>query len=309
MSKPLGLRVDVDFGVGLRKGVPYLLDAFRARQLRATFYVAMGPDGFRKHTQRLGSASYRSRVRRMRPWAIVRTFGPAYLLRRAIGICDDVGRRYPAVIRAALELGHEVGVHGYDHYWWAENVFAVDRAALRNDMAHAFAAFRECTGRVAAAWAAPNWRCSPDSLELLDEYHLTYGADTRGRTPFIPAFAGHRASTPQLPISLPCLHEIADYLDTVDARIIAAEFARHLVPDYNVWCIHDYYEGLLRRDLFERVLDHLLDNGWSVMAIDSLAGQLNREALPICEVIQGRVPGGRGLVSCQGPAFARAAAR
>lgn len=300
MSEVVGLRVDVDFGVGLRKGVPYLLSAFRKRNLRVTFYITMGPDGFRKHTQRLGSPSYRNRVRRMSPWSIVRKFGPTYLIRQAAGIPDKVGARYPDVIRMALDQGHEVGVHGYDHYWWAENVFGADRTALKRDMDLAFGAFRESTGRDAMAWASPNWRCSAESLTVLDECKFPYGADTRGRTPFVPATAGRQSTTPQLPISLPCLHEIADYLATTDSQAITREFASRVTPGYNVWCIHDYYEGLLRRDVFEPALDGLIGNGWPIVAMDALARQIDRATLPVCEVVRGRMAGGRGEVSCQG---------
>jgi len=300
MPERLGLRVDVDFGVGLHSGVPYLLEVLRRRDLRVTFYVTMGPDGFRKHAQRLGSPSYRKRVRRMSPWTIVRKFGPAYLARHALGMPGDVGRRYPDIIRMALDDGHEVGVHGYDHYWWAENVFEADAAALQADMDKAFEAFRHCTGREASAWASPNWRCSAASLSLVDNHGFRYGADTRGHGPFVPMTGGRPAATPQLPISLPCLHEIGDYLDTTDAALIGREFARRLTPGYNVWCIHDYYEGLLRRDLFEPVLDRLLDDGWDVVGMDDLARQIDPALLPTCAIVRESVPGGRGPVSCQG---------
>lgn len=300
MPESVGLRVDVDFGIGLHSGVPYLLDVLRKRDLRVTFYVTMGPDGFRKHARRLGSARYRKRVRRMSPWTIVRKFGPVYLGRQALGIPDAVGRRYPDVIRMVIDHGHEVGVHGYDHYWWAENVFEADAAALEQDMDSALEAFRECTGREASAWASPNWRCSAASLRLVDDRGFPYGADTRGRAPFIPVAGGRRAATPQLPISLPCLHEVADYLDTADAALIGREFARRLAPGYNVWCIHDYYEGLLRRDLLEPVLDRVLEQGRAVVAMDFLARQIEPDVLPTCEIVQQPVQGGRGPVSCQG---------
>ena len=34
MLKQIGLRIDVDFGIGLARGVPYLLDAFKRLDMR-----------------------------------------------------------------------------------------------------------------------------------------------------------------------------------------------------------------------------------------------------------------------------------
>ena len=45
MTAPiLALRVDVDTRRGLREGVPRLLELFRRREVRASFFVALGPD-------------------------------------------------------------------------------------------------------------------------------------------------------------------------------------------------------------------------------------------------------------------------
>jgi undecaprenyl phosphate-alpha-L-ara4FN deformylase len=299
MSQPIGLRCDVDFGIGLARGVPWLLDRLKRHNLRATFYVTMGPDGFRRHSNRLGSASYRKRIRRMNPLGMIKLFGPVYLARQAVGITGTVGVSRPDVLRRIAAEGHELGVHGFDHYWWAENVFDADRDALKADMTRALEALQQATGKPASAWASPNWRCSAASLSLLDEFGFAYGADTRGRSPFVPVVPGYHGAKPQLPISLPCLHEISDYLDTTDASTIATEFVRHIAPGYNVWCIHDYYEGLLRREMFERVLDAVLSQGRTLVPIATLAAGLGAAPVAPARVMKARMPGGRGIVSCQ----------
>ena len=38
MAKQLGLRIDLDFGIGLARGVPYLLRVLKRFGVRATFY-------------------------------------------------------------------------------------------------------------------------------------------------------------------------------------------------------------------------------------------------------------------------------
>ena len=299
MLKQIGLRIDVDFGIGLARGVPYLLDAFKRLDMRATFYVTMGPDGFRQHTRRLGSASYRKRIRRMNPLGMVKAFGPWYLARQALGWSGTVGMSRPDVLRRVIDEGHELGVHGFDHYWWAENVFTADRRQLKHDMECGLEALKRATGYDASAWASPNWRCTAESLSLVDEYGFRYGADTRGSSPFVPQLTGYGGATPQLPISLPCLHEISDYLGTTDPTAIRDEFIRHLKPGYNVWCIHDYYEGVLRRHVFDAALNEVISEGWTLAPIVEIAQQLSSQPVPTSRVIRARMPGGRGEVSCQ----------
>jgi undecaprenyl phosphate-alpha-L-ara4FN deformylase len=297
--KQIGLRCDVDFGIGLARGVPYLLDVLKRHGMHGTFYVTMGPDGFRQHSNRLGSAAYRKRIRRMNPLGMIKAFGPWYLARQALGIKGTVGLSQPKVLRRVAAEGHELGVHGFDHYWWAENAFTAPGDLLKADMERAMTALKGATGHDAAAWASPNWRCSRALLELIDEYRFPYGADTRGGSPYFPEVDGYRARTPQLPISLPCLHEISDYLDTTDPETIRDEFLRHVRPGYNVWCIHDYYEGVLRRPMFESVVDALVSGGWTLVPIAALAGRLDRASVPVSRVTTARMPGGRGAVSCQ----------
>lgn len=298
IKKTIGLRCDVDFEIGLTRGVPFLLDCLAQYGIKATFYVTMGPDGFRKHTHRLRSKSYRQRVRRMDPLGILRKFGPIYLARQFLGLAGDVGRSHPEVLRRIQDAGHELGVHGYDHFWWAENVLTAAQDKLRAEFQLALASFCSAAGRAPSAWASPNWRCSAASLALTDEQGFLYGADTRGAEPFFPVMESYVGSTPQLPISLPCLHEISDYLNTTDPKKVCAEFLTKVRPGYNVWCIHDYYEGILRRDVFELVLQKLVGSGWNLVPMISLAGNLDRKALPLVRILQASTRGGRGAVSC-----------
>ena len=44
MPLRLGLKVDVDTLSGLTEGIPALLKVFAAREIRASFFVALGPD-------------------------------------------------------------------------------------------------------------------------------------------------------------------------------------------------------------------------------------------------------------------------
>jgi undecaprenyl phosphate-alpha-L-ara4FN deformylase len=295
----LGLRCDVDFGIGIQRGVPRLLESLKSRDLYATFYVTMGPDGFSRNTSRLNSRSYIGRIRRMQPLRMVQRFGLKYLAQQSLGKAGNVGADHPEVMHRILNEGHELGVHGYDHYWWAENVWSASEELLRLDIERAMECFVTAVGQMPSTWASPNWRCSSKSLEITGAYGFEYGADTRGYSVFNPVLPGQDLVTAQVPITVPCLHEISDAINSSDDDSILDNFAEGLTGRRQVWCIHDYYEGLLKFELFERCLDLALQSGWKVVPIIDYWRLHRNESVPAGEVVRGQVPGGRGEVSVQ----------
>ena len=299
ISKKIGLRCDIDFGIGLKQGIPFILKALKDRNINATFYVTMGPDGFAKHANRLGSSSYRARIRRMNPLNIIKKFGFQYLIKQAIGISSNVGADYPNGLKNIIRGGHELGVHGYDHHWWAENVLSAEKKTLALEIHKGIESFKSITGIMPSTWASPNWRCNENVFSILENFPFSYGADTRGDRPFRPKF-GVAVYRPQIPISMPCLHEISDYLDTKNEEKIINEFKNNLKNDYNVWCIHDYYEGLLQQQLFIKLLDELIKDEWEFVPILSIANELDPKKLDTCQVVTKSIRGGRGHISCIG---------
>ena len=197
-------------------------------------------------------------------------------------------------------LGHELGVHGYDHYWWAENIWVDEAGGVADQMEKGLRSFYNTVGADAHVWSAPNWRCSQQSLELVDNHGLLYGADSRGYSPFFPMRQGWVGQTPQFPISMPCLHEIKDYIDDSSEGSIMAELFSNLTDNYNVWCIHGYYEGILERRLFLKVVREMKRQGYRFVPIIELFRTTNLDTIPTCRLIEKSLPGGRGEVSYQG---------
>ena len=111
MKQKIGLRIDVDFAVGLARGVPYLLDLFRERNIQASFFVAMGPDRIRSHKIRVKRFNYLNRPRHLGPLNILRRFGPAYLLKQLLGRPRNVGESSPEILQRILEEGHELSLY------------------------------------------------------------------------------------------------------------------------------------------------------------------------------------------------------
>jgi len=91
MKKFIGIRADIDFEIGITKGVPYLLDFFRQHDITASFFVTIGPDGFKHNKTRLKSSGYVKRVLSFNPFKIVSRFGFSYVVRQLLGLSGNVG--------------------------------------------------------------------------------------------------------------------------------------------------------------------------------------------------------------------------
>ncbi len=299
LNKTIGIRVDVDFEIGLTKGVPFLLDYFSTQGIGASFYVTMGPDGFRHNRQRVKSHGYIKRLLAFNPLNIITKFGMSYLAKQFLGHPGNVGADHPEILRRISAEGHELGVHGYDHFWWAENIWISKADAIKREMEKGLGALKQTAGIEANVWASPNWRCSLASLQFVDRYGFPYGADSRGVSPFFPVIGDWRGSTIQLPITLPCLHEVRGYLDTADRQAIINDFVSHVTDTFNIWCIHDYYEGILERELFSMALKELISSGYRLVPIKELLNGIDPRSILSCEMIKHALPGGRGEISYQ----------
>ncbi len=292
-DKLIHLRVDVDFHEGLRRGVPHLLDLFDRYDVRATFYIVMGPDTLHRHSKRATNARFRRRVRSMNVFNVARHLGLAYLRSRMLD--QHVGPDFPKLVHEIENRGHEIGVHGYDHALWADEVYDMEDERTREQMELAFANFESTAQRPARTWGAPNWRVNGAMFDELSRRGIRYSSDTRGSAPFFPTIGNRTYDVLQLPISLPCLHEM------VQAGIPHADVPDRLLecltPGYQLFCIHDYYEGLLERSLFEATLSRLTKDGWAFRSLHAAAEPYRATASPeaLDRIL---VPGGARPVSC-----------
>lgn len=293
-AREVFLRVDVDFHLCLDKGVPWLLNRFRERGIQATFFVVMGPDTMHRHAGRVRQRNYRQRLWSMSPLKLLWHIVPAFLASRFLG--RQVGPDFPQLLHRIEQEGHQLGIHGHDHAAWADQVFSQDPSATRWQMEEALRLFNAIAPASAWAWAAPNWRLNQTMLQWLADHGAEYSSDSRGMAPYLPVIDGNINPVWQYPISLPCIHELIQV--GVPAREVPGLYQRLLTPEYNLMCIHGYYEGVLRRPLFLDVMQRLLDQGVRFRPLREAHAQRHRWPAKPEEVVRIMVPGGRGEVSC-----------
>ncbi len=296
----LGIKIDVDTLAGYCRGVPALLRVLAEQEVKASFFLALGPDNS-------GKAIFRVFRQRGFLQKMLRTRAPAiYGLKT---MCYGTLLPAPLIAAAAPELpgrisaaGHEVGLHGYDHVRWHDQLFRLPPAAISREISAAQESFASMLPRRAEAFAAPGWQCSPASREVLRARNFLYASDTRGSTPYFPRF-GHTVSPLlEIPTTLPTLDELLgldgcrprDFSDLVLSRLNPAR------PQ--VLTIHAELEGGPYLDDFARLLNDCRQQGVAFFRLEDWARELLQEPgkIPVAQVVNRRLPGRAGTVSCQG---------
>ncbi len=291
----LGLRVDVDTRDGLREGVPRLLDLFRRYQVRASFFVTFGPDHSGRALRRLWQPGFLAKMWRTKA---LRLYGLRTLLSGTLLPSRAVGEGEPELLRTIEKEGHELGIHGYDHFHWQNQIEKMTEGEIEAAFRKAKGAYEEVLGVAPASSAAPGWRCTRSVLETQEQMKFLYASDVRGAFPFLPLLSNRSFQTLQLPTTLPTLDELLGREQKINAFLISS-----LKPWFNVHTVHAEVEGQSYLGLFEEFLKTVLERGVRVARLCDIAKEVlegKQESIPRMAVEKGTVPGRSGWVACQG---------
>jgi undecaprenyl phosphate-alpha-L-ara4FN deformylase len=295
----LGLKVDVDTLEGFRQGVPALMEVLDAHGVKASFFLALGPD----HSGRAIFRIFRQRGFLEKMW---RTRAPALygfktMLYGTLLPGPRIGAAAPELPPRLAAAGHEVGLHGYDHVRWHDHLLRLPAAKVAREINLAQNAFTATMGRRATAFAAPGWQCSRDSREVLAARGFLYASDTRGVAPYFPAFGDGVTPLLEIPTTLPTLDELLGFhgCGARDfTRLILARLDRG-VPQ--VLTIHAEVEGGPFLGDFSNLLARCRERQVEFFRLEDWARELLKDpaSLPAAQVRSRRLPGRAGYVSCQ----------
>ena len=291
------IKVDVDTHIGLRDGAPRLLDLFARRGVRATWFVSMGPDRTGRSVLRVfRQKGFLAKMLRSRAPGL---YPLTTMLRGTLLPSIPVVEGQPDRLREIEAAGHEVGIHGFDHVHWHDDLARMSDDEVRAEVGRAADLFARVLSRPARAFAAPGWQCTAASLRAIDELGFSYRSDTRGVGPYRPEAGGYRSTRPEIPTTLPTLDEMLGVAGQTPGEITPAYEARLREDALNVHTIHTEVEGgpcLAHLDaLLERVTARL-----PIRTLGEIAAALPPvEELPPGRVAPGRLPGRGGTVACQ----------
>src|ERR1039457_1692266 len=292
----VALKVDVDSYSGARDGVPRLLDILDRCGIRATFYFSMGPDNSGKAIRRIFTRKgfLKKQLRTGAPSA----FGLKTLLYGTLLPAPMIASSFPEILRQAERLGHETGIHCWDHVKWQDYLPWLPKPMAALELGQASAIFQEIMGHRADSTAAPGWTVSPDSLEIQDALQLSYCSDSRGYSPFYPVMAGKQFQTLQIPTTWPTADEIlGENGITIDN--LNGFYLNQLKEGLNVHTIHAEMEGKALADCFEDLLKELQARGAAFITLGEVAKEFGPDA-GTATLVMGELPGRAGKVAIQG---------
>lgn len=305
MSGKLGIKIDVDTLEGFCQGVPALLQVLAEQAVKASFFLALGPDNsgraiFRVFRQR----GFLEKMLRTRAPAIygLRTMFYGTLLPAPL-----IGAAAPEIPGRIAAAGHEVGLHGYDHVRWHDQLFRLPHEKINREIAAAQQTLVSLLGRRAYSFAAPGWQCSPGSRQVQMAENFLYTSDTRGFTPYFPRFGQTVSPVLEIPTTLPTLDEALG-LDGCRPRDFTGLVLGRLNPERpQVLTIHAELEGGPFLKDFALLLERSRQQGVEFFRLEDWARELLQEPgkIPVAQVFSRRLPGRAGSVSCQGALEAR----
>ncbi|HUA36650.1 MAG TPA: polysaccharide deacetylase family protein [Candidatus Binataceae bacterium] len=295
----VALKIDVDTHQGMEQGVPRLVQMLERDGITASFYVAMGPDNSGRAVARV----FRNRgfLKKMFRTNAVAMYGVRTILSGTLLPARPIALAFPETMRALKRSGFEVGVHGYDHVRWQDEIDRIGERGVRDELTDAREAYRAIFGEAPRSFAAPGWRTSSAALLALEDLKLDYHSDTRGRSPYRCVVEGRALATPEIPTTLPTLDEVMGRPELHDAQAVHDFYLGQFREDsLNVHTIHAETEGMGQLDAFTALVRALGERGAKFVQLRDVAERLRTSELPACEVIRDTLPGRAGWISAQG---------
>lgn len=299
----IALKIDVDTHDGLRVGVPRLAALLVAEGIRASFFIAMGPDNSGRALARI--FKNRGFLRKMWRTRAPSMYGWRTILSGTLLPARPIALAFPNLVRDLARRDFEVGVHGYDHVRWQDQIDQLGESGLRQELLDGCEAFRAVMGRPPAAFAAPGWRTNEVALRLLDELGLRYHSDTRGSSPYRVAQGQTVLATPEIPTTLPTLDEVMGRAGLRSPAALSRFYLERLRPHgLNVHTVHAETEGMGQLESFTHLVGEMKAAGATFVRMDEIAQRLVAAELPACAVVRREIPGRAGWIAAQDEATA-----
>lgn len=301
MDTPLvGLKIDVDTYRGMHEGVPRLASILSGHNVKASFFIAMGPDNSGKAVFRFFTK--RGFLKKMLRSNAVGMYGIRTALSGTLLPARRIATTHRSVFHKLVSEGHEIGIHGYDHVKWHDKLTRMGYEETLAQIMKACEVYEDIVGRPPESSAAPGWTCSPAQLAVQDTLKMTYHSDSRGVSPFCPIMEGKKYRHLQVPTTLPTLDELLGGGSQADPVELTAYYAEKILSSsLNVLTVHAETEGMGWAKWFDNLLGDIIEKGVRVVPLrDIAANHLQKKAdIPHCELRMGTLPGRAGDVAIQ----------
>jgi len=202
---PVAIRIDVDSARDIAL-VPKLLDLFRLFDIKGTFFVTTGPDRLAlnlfKHVADPGSYLKFIRSKPLR-----------YRFQSFNGILRNVRveAACPAALLRVAEERHELGLHGYDHYTWMNQLPNMDETTIKGLISRGLKTLTAATATSIVSFASPGFTVTSALLRAIDSFGFNYSSDFKcyePTSPFYPKTDAETRHVLQVPVSMDSIGEL-----------------------------------------------------------------------------------------------------
>jgi undecaprenyl phosphate-alpha-L-ara4FN deformylase len=260
LETPTAIRIDVDSTRDIAL-LPELLDLLLLLDIKATFFITTGPDRLALNLFKyVRDPQSFCRFIKSKPLR----YGPHSLngLLRKTPIeaaCPEV------LLRAQLE-GHEIGLHGYDHYAWIRNLHNMDEIQITELISRGLEALHAIAVADIRSFASPGFAVTSAFLRAIDALGFDYSSDFKSNKPtppFYPKTETNRDSVLQVPVSMDSIGElfIAGFSeDDIKAKMRKNSDVWHTKTVPFVMYAHPAHEVGCYKELFSSVLQDLRED-------------------------------------------------
>jgi peptidoglycan/xylan/chitin deacetylase (PgdA/CDA1 family) len=271
-KKVVSLRVDVDTIHDLTKGVPILLELFEKYAIRVTFFVTMGPDTSGKNFWRLWNKL--TQFLRINP---LKKYGVKNLLYGILLPSPKIGEAHPTLLKNITERGHEVGIHDYDHYLWANHLEEMTLEEIETLFSRSYDAYKRIFGTPPKGSAAPSFKWTLKSLRIQDDFKLLYASDMQDKKPFIPVINNVPLKTLQVPINMPLIEDLVlRRKSDIEILKVLKKILLNNLKEYNfsAMYIHPSYEGIHKMHVLSKFLQFIKSQNIEISRLCEVAKSL-----------------------------------
>ncbi|HID20008.1 MAG TPA: hypothetical protein EYP28_03585 [Methanophagales archaeon] len=237
-----GLRIDIDC-VRDAETLPVLLDMLNGNGVKATFFVATGPDNIARNMKNCINPLNLIRKKAFKRYGLAIFNGLVF--KRQVQESKNLD--------LILDAGHELGLHGYDHYNWMNHLDSKSMEEIGALISCGCELFEQAFGFYPKSFASPGFMVNSSFLSVLDDFGFSYSSDFIAEQAFYPEIGDKVCRTLQIPVSMRSIgeHEESGLSDNQILKAVMDGFSSS--SPFVFYC-HPSYEPVFKPALLERVL-------------------------------------------------------